>query len=424
MKNLVLGALLIGLGAACGGGSSPPKLLDAGVGLDAASPVTCDPIAQTGCSAAEKCTWIIDVDADPTAGTDPVGHAGCAAVGTTPLGGACDDATATANGGADHCVAGSLCISQKCKAICDVQLASGTAKGSCDIDHACAAYSGVFISGNNATAGVCEPGCDPLTQRLLVGGAEQCGATSVTQPDVACTPASGFTSFLCAPSGADVYARTERDAALTDSLGNAYSNGCSPGYVALFPKDLDAGANTVICSGLCAPQKVDSVLAGPDNPDNINEGDKTALGKLLTDTAPVAGHATCGADSKGSATDAEDCVYLWEVLASFSNVAPSEALRTPYSDTVGVCFAFGSYLVAPDATQPTMLVPFQSCATLPPPEMVTAADTFGSAADNGCYSLTETLAHPDAAAARSAVRRAPRFRGAYGPAQLARHVFD
>lgn len=417
MKNLVLG--LICLAAACGGGSSPPKLLDSGVEV----PVACDPIAQTGCTTGQKCTWIIDVDADAAAGTDPVGHSGCAPAGTTALGAACADATAAA-GGSDTCVAGDLCISGKCKAICDPQLASGSAAGACDVDHACAAYSGVFTSGTAAAAGVCEPGCDPLTQRLLVGGAEQCGAANPTQPDVACTPASSFTSFLCAPSGDDVYARTERAAALTDSQGNVYSNGCSPGYVPLFGSDNDSGANTTICSGLCAPLKVDSQLAGPDNPDRINEGDKAALGKLLADTAPVAGHATCGADSKGSATDAEDCIYLWAILAENAKVAPSEALRTPYSDTLGVCFAFGSYLVDDDGKSTTPLVPFPSCATLPPPELVTSTDNFGSAADNGCYSLTETLAHPDAATARKAARRAPRFRGSYGQAALARHIFD
>jgi len=417
MKTAVLGVFC--LAVACGGGSGPPKLLDSGTEV----PVACDPIAQTGCATGQKCTWII-TDADPTAGTDPVGHNGCALAGTTALGAACHDATASVNGGADTCLAGDLCISGKCKVICDPQLTSGSAAGACDVDHACAAYAGVFDTGNTASAGVCEPGCDPLTQRLLVGGAEQCGAASATQPDVACTPSSSFTSFLCAPSAPDVYALTERAAAMTDAQGNVYSNGCSPGYVALFGADNDSGAMTTICSGLCAPRKVDAQLAGSGNPDRINEGDKTALGKLLTDPAPVAGHATCGADSKGSATDPEDCLYLWEVLAEFSGASPSEALRTPYSDTLGVCFAFGSYLVDDDGNSATPRVPFPSCATLPAPELVTAADKFGSAADRGCYSLTDTLAHPDASTARTAARRAPRFRGAYGPAPLARHIFD
>jgi hypothetical protein len=422
MKNLVLGVLLIGLAAGCSGSSSdPPKLLDAG-----ADPVNCDPIAQTGCASGEKCTWIVDVNADAVAGTDQVGHTGCAAVGATPLGGDCTDADATINTGADSCGAGNLCIAGKCKAICDLDLASGSsAKGACDTTHTCAAYSAVFDSGTTASAGVCEPGCDPLTQRLLVGDAEQCGAADPTMPKAACTPSASFTSFLCAPSGPDVYSLTERVPALTDSAGRVYSNGCSPGYIALFGEDNDAGANTVICSGLCAPLRVDRDIAGPGNPDRINEGNKAALGKLLSDPAPVAGHATCGPEAKGSATESEDCLYLWALLAEFSNTAPSAALRTPYSDTLGVCFAYSHYLFDDDNNPSTPDQPAPSCADLPAPEKLTADDPF-SAADAGCYSLTDTLAHPDAVARtrKSVHRHPPRFRSAYGSAALARHIFD
>ena len=106
MKNLAFRSWSVGVVvalAACGGGGGT-KLVDGG----ADAPTACNPVAQTGCQAGEKCTWIIDIDGTST--TPDVGHIGCAVAGTTPDGGTCQDATATANGGVDTCVAGDLCI--------------------------------------------------------------------------------------------------------------------------------------------------------------------------------------------------------------------------------------------------------------------------------------------------------------------------
>jgi hypothetical protein len=353
--------------------------------------------------------------------TEQVGHTGCAPVGTTAEGAACTDADASANGGADTCAAGDLCIAGKCKPICDPGLAAGAAKGACDADHACALYSGVFVAGANATAGVCEPGCDPLTQQLKIGGAEACGSADPTMPDATCVPSSGFESFLCAPSGSDVYGNTDRKPALTSLGGDVFANGCAPGYIPLLPLDNGNGVNTIICMGLCAPVKVNADLAGDTNPARINEGDTTALGKLTADPVAVSGHATCAGDVKGSPTEEEDCRYLWRFLVP-SNTPITESLRTPTSDTVGFCYAFGRYLFDDDNDSSTADVPDKSCAALP--DKAAATDFFGSAADDGCYSLTDTLAQQSPATARRAQRHVPHFRMSYGNAKVARHIFD
>jgi hypothetical protein len=62
MKKLALGALFVGFMAACGGGKKDDVvLIDAPEGGDDAPPSqVCNPIAQTGCQANEKCTWFID----------------------------------------------------------------------------------------------------------------------------------------------------------------------------------------------------------------------------------------------------------------------------------------------------------------------------------------------------------------------------
>src|ERR1041384_6608 len=152
--NKLAWVLLVGVvvgASACGGGGV--KLLDGGG--DAA--MACDPVAQSGCQAGEKCTWVVDIDGN--ASMDDVGHIGCVADGTVKLDGACDDARATVNMGADTCEHGLLCISRKCKPICDPQIVSGTATGACPTNYACSLYAGVFESAGNAVAGVCEATC-------------------------------------------------------------------------------------------------------------------------------------------------------------------------------------------------------------------------------------------------------------------------
>ena len=87
-------------------------------------------------------------------------------VGGTPiaLGGACTDPVAGPMG-YDDCAKGTVCLSGECKAICDVN--GGTP--ACAENFACTRYADFFESGGTAVAGVCDPGCDPLTQDLKIG---------------------------------------------------------------------------------------------------------------------------------------------------------------------------------------------------------------------------------------------------------------
>ena len=411
MNKLALGASLIGIIAACGGGKV--QLIDAG----ADAPMACDPVAQSGCMAGEKCTWIVDLDGSATQAE--IGHIGCAASGAVLDGAACTDATAATNGGVDGCVRGDLCISKKCKPICDPQVVTG-ATGGCTTNYACSSYAGVFTISGPPVAGVCEPTCDPLTQKLNVGttNLEACGSVDPTMPTGTCVIGPGFTSFVCAPAVASVAGKTDRVPPLADSAGNIYGNGCAPGYIPFYFEDA-SGANKTVCSGMCAPLKVDQDIATGDHVDD-NRGDKTALGKLPGDATSVAGHATCDSNVKGSTVSptssprGEDCRYIWFGLAQG---VVSNALQTPYNDTLGVCFAYENYH---DIRVPGIadLQQEKSCAELP---AVAPSDTdpYGSAKDNGCYPLAQSQS------LRRNVRRTGSFRLANGGSPLmVRHVFD
>jgi len=409
MKKLALGALLTGLAAACGGGKV--NLLDAGVD----APQACNPIRQTGCKANEKCTWIVDIDADPTAMPmkDEIGHAGCAPVGATPDGATCTDAAAATNGGADTCVAGDLCIAQKCKPICDPQLVAGAGAGACAADYSCSGYRGVFESGGAATAGVCEPACDPLTQRLKVGALEACGSADPAKPRSTCIPASGLKAFACAPTGPSLYGLTDRAVPLGD-----FPNACAPGFLPFYFEDA-SGAMKTLCSGMCAPLKMDKdiAMAAVNDPTHVNDnrGDRTALGKLPTDAMPGPMKSTCDVAVKGSAVmdlHGEDCRFLWFPLAQGD---PTKALQSPYNDTLGICFAYEKFLTV---TMPgmTQKFPEKSCADLPVD--APATDPYGSAKENGCYPLSQSLGF------RKAAHRTPSYRLANGDGPMVRHVFD
>jgi len=409
MKKLALGAFLVGLSAACGGGGGGGvKLLDASIDAQ----VVCNPSAGTGCATGEKCTWIVDVKGADR--NNDIGHTGCAAVGAKAVGAACSEVTLTNGSFSDDCGAEAMCISGVCKPICDLDAVTGT--GACSTNFSCASYGGVFISGDSATAGVCEPGCDPITQRMLVGDFEACGSQDPTQPDFTCVPSRGFGSFHCAPSGTLVYGNTAGKEPLADSLGRFFANGCAPGFIPLYPQDNDAGANTIVCGGLCAAVTVDATIAGPDNPDKINQGDKSVAGKLMADVTPVAGHATCATGIKGAELD-EDCRFIWDLVEP----DPTKAVRTPYSDTLGVCLPYSKFVFKNTVPDPPVRV-LPSCAQLPrtAPDM----DFFGSAADQGCYSLTDALALPAAVMLRKRSHSPVGYRLAYGATQLARHVFD
>jgi hypothetical protein len=386
--------------------------------------MVCNPIAQTGCMANEKCTWLVDADANQTTMTPEVGHVGCVAVAAAIADGmACTNAKAGVSGGADNCVKGDICISSVCKQICDPQLASGAGGGACDATHACISYRGVFESTGIATAGACEVGCDPLTQRLATSKAESCGAADPTKPTGTCVPTTGdFKSFACVPTL--TVAATDRMAPLGDSRG-IFGNGCAPGFLPFFFED-GSGAMKTLCSGMCAPVKMDSDIFKTAT-NNQPYGDTSALGKLPGDPAAVAGNATCLINVKGSLTTdqgTEDCRFIWAPLATSSN--PPAIVNTPYNNTLGMCFAYSRF-TAKDPNS-TATVPLKSCKDL----STTADPILGTADDNGCYPVD---GFPLATTPTTPARTTPylfkpnpnwigNFRLAYSSGAMARHVFD
>jgi hypothetical protein len=421
MKNLILGAAVVALAAACGGGSKP-QLIDASIDAQ----MVCNPIAQTGCMANEKCTWLVDADANPATMTAEIGHVGCAPVDATaiPDGMTCANGKAGVTGGADNCVQGDICISRICKQICDPQLASGAGAGACDATHACLSYRGVFESASAPTAGACEVGCDPLTQQLATNKSEACGSADPTMPSGTCVPTSGeFKSFACAPSL--TMTATDRMAPLGDSRG-FFGNGCAAGFLPFFFEDA-SGAMKTLCSGMCAPVKMDSTIYAADmatNPD-INGGDPMALGKLPADMKAIAGHATCQIGVKGSLTQAEgteDCRFIWAPLAISSNQSNPTPVDTPYNNTLGMCFAYSKFISVDTNNDQKPDAPEKSCR-----ELGTTADPiYGTAEENGCY----PLAGFPGGAARAPLAFKPNphrigsFRLAYGTGVVARPVFE
>jgi hypothetical protein len=126
------------------------------IGIDVYTP--CDPVAQTGCLAGERCTRVVLPDYTPITS--------CVPAGTVPAGGAC----ASPELGADDCVAGTICAGGVCAAICELGSSSCNCLG--------AAFSDV------PGAGVCVPTCDPLAQ-------------DCPEPAAACYPTGS--SATCAP---------------------------------------------------------------------------------------------------------------------------------------------------------------------------------------------------------------------------------
>jgi hypothetical protein len=462
MRTFTLGALLLAGVVAC---KSNPKHPDAKIHLDGGSDVGCDPFGldtTRSCGAGMKCTWIED---GTDANGQSIGHKGCAAAGTITEGNPChfamcadgstpDDTTGLctdghrASLGADNCQADFFCLGRKCAPICDNV---GSAKP-CDSNHACDAYSGLFgAPGQPDEAGICDTLCDPLLQQAnvaigaggsnacgsvnQVGSAEPAGPNMTEGPNTGCyahdlvhgqatctrTP-QGRTGGVCTVAtqmmdcgqGADCNANTlkcERTAAPGTELEdrdpctvangcafdakNFFSNGCDPGFI-LFYND-STGSTTADCTRWCAPLNTDASATLAGNA----QGDATALGKLPTDLAPVAGHAVCQV-GKGAKEVGEECRFLWPALLDMNN----QPAMSQYNDKLGTCFHFSSFKydpTNPNNPNPTKVEP--SCATLrngsdgdagsdsthPCSNPLTGPERDCFAISHGCYSLATTL---------------------------------
>jgi hypothetical protein len=318
MKKLIMAAL-IGLFAACGGGNSAKPKADARpitVGDVDAPPggAACNVLANTGCDTGEKCTWVID----SFTGRDAVGRIACAPAGAKKLNDTCQIGNGMAMAtGSDDCEGGLYCIGRVCKTVCD--LAGGDPM--CGANAACSAYSNTF--GNKmdpAAAGVCEPSCDPITQRVdgVAGAAaDNCGAPldGMGRQTKGCY---GFWSgtrsrFTCSSV---INPDFSQDTIVAENQG--FINSCAPGF-ALLRKG--PGSTDLVCSAICIP------------------GDVYQGG---TDPTGGAGTTGCSVRAKGpdqTETVNFDCEHGWRLEVGMDGTLANE---TKYSK-LGLCRAWSRF---------------------------------------------------------------------------------
>jgi hypothetical protein len=303
-----------------------------------------------------------------------------------------------AEGGYSDCRAGGECVNDVCKQVCDHQ--GGTPR--CDANHACGTYEGILSSNNMTVAGVCDPKCDPLTQELLVGTTTAaCGSTNAAMADTGCFTFDQI-DFTCARIPSTARTLTDRMRALAPGPGSAYVNGCAAGYLPLLFEM--SGSMNVICSGICAPTKVDSV-----NNTNVT-GDPAAIVKLHNKALPEAGDGLCEVNKKGSAPDAENCHYMWRFNIQNGAIVPS-----PYNDNTGACFAYPKYMVTINGQAQG----FPSCQQLPPAG-ATPDPIYGNANEWPCVPSGEVAFTGDKKVKVNPALNDVRIGGPVGPA--VRHI--
>jgi hypothetical protein len=300
-----------------------------------------------------------------------------------------------------------VCLSGECKQICDIN--GGTPV--CDENHSCTRYADFFESGGNAVAGVCDPGCDPLSQKLKVGDVDACGSPDPTAPTSGCY---GFDEYSCAPVSAQVLTLTDRMMPRTDGAGNPYLNGCAPGFIPLFYAE--TGSTMTLCTGICAALEIDNTTAHMNN----NQGDLTVLGKDPTGAAPVAEGASCKANHRGSSLNSS-CRFMWPFLEDDAGMLPA-AFEANYVDTIGVCFDYTKFTYDDDGNTMTPNVAEPNCATLPPRSAQTTGDA-DDAADWGCQKRANSQFTADAKG-RETRRNGLIILPKRAPMQIVRHSFN
>lgn len=338
MIKLALAALLMGL-VACGGDGPNIIVFDA----PPDGPALCDPRAQTGCEAGMKCST--------RRLSATLSEVACVPDGTVAVDGACEYG-AFGELGYSNCKAGSECVNEVCKQICDHQ--GGNPR--CLDTHACGRYTNILEQNDMTIAGVCDPKCDPLTQALLVGSVTAaCGSQDPAAPDQGCY-SFDLVDWTCAAIPQQAKGKTDRKPALANSQGFPFVNGCEAGYISMTVQD--TGSMTFVCSGVCAPGKTDSV-------DTTNvKGDPDVVAKLHDKAAPAAGDGVCTIGKKGSSDfgNQQNCHYMW--FWNFDR--QGNYLPSPYNDTTGICFTYSQYRVNHDNNTGTDPVRWPGCEELPP----------------------------------------------------------
>ncbi len=316
IKKLAFGALFAGLLAACGGGDDGITLVDADTsGPDASQ--ACNPVAQTGCGADEKCTWI-NIDS-----MNDVGTLGCVPDGDVATTGACAYGPDGETTGYDNCQGGNICIYSQCEEICN------DSPDTCPNTSSCSSYAGLFP--DTSSYGACDFLCDPVDQTRDTDNAPACG-TSGDGIQRACY-ANNDDTFSCTGVPGPAADLQQGDTAYGPASGGAYVNGCAAGFAPLLRAANDASA-PVICLAFCRPQE-------------------TYLGNTGGLDGDAASGFTCNARQ---AVDGHECRFYW-----FTMAAGTES--TDQND-VGFCFKPANYEGDLDMDTTTPDEPFPSCATL------------------------------------------------------------
>jgi hypothetical protein len=327
----VRGLFVLILCFACGGdgkvGDPDAGTSDATSGCAGAT--NCNPLMQTGCSAGEKCTWIIDAVMPQY-----IGHVGCARIGSADVGDACTFGSAGCDG-YDNCKQGLVCGNfyggaGTCKRICDQQ--GGFPQ--CDNQHSCVTYQDLFSTGDTTppVAGACDRACDPLADNDFdgAGSATKLGTTCGTDPLIGCYGYPSFgtaprTEWSCLP---DINAgkSLRHRATCTTATGCSPSilNSCNQGYLPLLKQS--STISTTVCAALCKPK---NCYAG-----NCGANDDNRLGE-----APHRCNTTDRVGTFDTSPGGEHCAFMWW----FERDEQGSFLRSPSSDTVGVCYDRSKY---------------------------------------------------------------------------------
>ena len=323
-----------GSGGGTGGGDDAGTGGGTGGGADAGTPdagtqdagVACNPLAApglNGCSASQKCAWIV-VQETPMA----LGQLGCVPDGTVARVGTCAQGPTRPTTGYDDCAATNTCIGGRCEAICEVS--GGT---QCAGYGDCTRYSGLFANEPDApTLGACSEGCDPLSQTRFDGGS--CGVNK------GCYLLTGADTTAAICAGAGTVGHNQ------DITGNTFANSCVPGAM---PRRKDSSSLTMQCGGLCRPADVTSTM---------NTSQEAGVGGDNCVTR-------WGAAPPADATAGESCRYYWgrEPFTTLS----------PFSNTVGWGFKHAVIQYDSDGdTTPDALVP--RCAALTTGDVVPPLD--------------------------------------------------
>jgi hypothetical protein len=299
-------------------GASGASGSDAAAGSGAAGAAggasDCNPVAQTGCGADQRCTWITT--------SDTTGHAACLADGTVAVGGACTQGPDGETTGFDNCKRGLTCVDYTCESICKAS------PDSCGFGYACIVYSSGPFATPERTYGFCEASCNPLTQVRSSDGAPACGSPVPSNPTIGCY---GFAlgPFTCQKV---LYGYRVADVIAGADPKAPYVNGCAAGFLPILKAP--NGVN-VVCAAMCQPAP-------------------TSIGTIANAGGLVGSGRTCVDEG---AAGMHECRYLW-----FLQDPNAPGFPTTYGNTLGFCLDYTKYTYKDASSNLDTVLP--SCTTL------------------------------------------------------------